>query len=65
MKRIPIPQVSVTTQKSIIQLFDEILSTIASNWDADVSELEAEINRQLYELYELTPTEIYFIENVV
>ena len=63
IETIPIPKVSVTSQGSLIRLINEILSAKAVNGAADTSELEAEINQQVYKLYELTYAEIDTIEN--
>ncbi len=69
VKQFPIPEISFEEQKPIIHTVDRILS-ITSDDDylqnpekqAEVKELEKEIDRMVYELYELTPEEIEIVE---
>ena len=49
-------------QKPFIKLVDKILSLKKSNPEADTSDLEAEIDMLVYELYGLSEEEIAVIE---
>ncbi len=57
-KKLPIPDVSLEQQAPIIELVDQILDAKRNNPDADVSELENEIDQIVYLLYGLTDEEI-------
>ena len=59
---IPLPLVDVLQQQPIISLVDQILKTKSSDPSADTSQLEQEIDQQVYALYNLTPEEIAIIE---
>ena len=61
-KKLPIPNVSSEQQAPIIELVDRILGTKRISPDADVSELENEINQIVYSLYNLTPEELAIVE---
>ena len=61
-KQLPILKASKAKQQPIIALVDQILSAKKFNPKADTSALEREIDRLVYELYELTPEEIALIE---
>lgn len=69
LEKIPIKQISSEKQKPFIQLVDQILS-ITKDEDylknpdkqAKVKKLEKEIDKLVYELYELTPEEIKIVE---
>ncbi|MBD2145197.1 TaqI-like C-terminal specificity domain-containing protein [Sphaerospermopsis sp. FACHB-1194] len=61
-EQIPIPQISNLDQDILTQLVDQILTAKKSDPNADTSELEAEIDQMVYQLYELTPEEIKIIE---
>ena len=54
-KQLPIPDVPPEQQEPIIELVDQILAAKRTNPDADVSELENEIDQIVYLLYGLTP----------
>ena len=53
---------SVEKQNSIMHLVDQIIYTKQNNVDADTSHLEDEIDKLVYQLYNLTPEEIAVIE---
>ncbi|MGE0792981.1 MAG: TaqI-like C-terminal specificity domain-containing protein [Candidatus Woesearchaeota archaeon] len=69
IKELPIKKISPEQQKPFIQLVDQILS-ITKDEDylknpdkqSKVRKLEKEINKLVYELYELTPEEIKIVE---
>ena len=48
--------------RSIIEKVNQILALKKEDSKADTSELEAEIDRMVYELYELTEEEILIVE---
>ena len=54
-KQLPIPDVSLEQQEPIIELVDQILHTKHTDPDADVSDLEKQIDQIVYLLYGLTP----------
>ena len=57
-KKLPIPDVPPRQQEPIIELVDQILAAKRTDPDADVSDLENEIDQIVYLLYGLTPEEI-------
>ena len=61
-KKVPIPDVSPEQQKPLIELVDLILAAKRTDPNADVSELESEIDRVVYSLYNLTPEELAIVE---
>ena len=60
--RIPIPQLSAAKQRPFVRLVDRILQAKDANPDADTSDLEAEIDQLVYQLYGLTDDEIAAVE---
>ena len=62
VEALPIPKISAVKQQPLIQLVDCILATKAADPDADVSDLENEIDQIVYLLYDLTPEEIAIVE---
>ncbi len=62
LKKIPFPQATPEQQKPIIYLVDKILSAKKANPKADTSNLEAEIDYLVYDLYNLKEDEIAIIE---
>ncbi|MBP5406485.1 restriction endonuclease subunit S [bacterium] len=66
LETIPIPVATKEQQKQIVELVDEILRLKSQNDGKmlveQVSALEAEIDRQVYELYGLTDDEIAIVE---
>ena len=63
VKEFPIPEAACEQQAPIIELVDQILHAKRTDPDADVSELENEIDQIVYLLYDLTPEEIAIVEN--
>ena len=62
MHGMPIPKVSSEEQRPFVQLVDSILEAKTSSPDADMSHLEWEIDRLVYDLYGLTEEEDTAIE---
>ena len=62
VKEFPIPEAACEQQAPIIELVDQILHAKRTNPDADVSELENEIDQIVYLLYDLTSEEIAIVE---
>jgi hypothetical protein len=50
-KRLPIPEASQSKQAAIMAIVDRILTALRSNPEADVSSLEAQVNRLVAALY--------------
>ncbi|MCX2751809.1 hypothetical protein OQH60_06580 [Campylobacter sp. MIT 21-1685] len=66
IEKLPIPQITKTNQKianNIIALVDKILESKAKDSTFDTSELESHIDSLVYQLYNLTETEIQIIES--
>ncbi|WP_247233748.1 Eco57I restriction-modification methylase domain-containing protein [Telluribacter sp. SYSU D00476] len=61
-KQIPIPKATTEQAKPIVTLVDKIISTKKTNPNSDVSHLEAEIDKLVYELYNLSQDEINIIK---
>ncbi|MDE0184908.1 MAG: Eco57I restriction-modification methylase domain-containing protein [Candidatus Poribacteria bacterium] len=61
-KQLPIPSAMLDQQTPVSRLANQILDTKRIAPNADVSELENEIDRIVYSLYNLTPEEIAIIE---
>ena len=62
VKAFPIPEATCEQQALIIGLVDQILDAKRTDPDADVSELEKQIDRIVYLLYGLTDDEIAIVE---
>jgi len=62
-EQIPVKQISENEEKPFITKVDEILKLKKENPQADTIALEAEIDKMVYELYELTEEEISIVEN--
>ena len=62
VERLPIPKVSPDRQGPFVRLVDHILCDVDGS-QSDTITLEAEIDRLVYELYELTEDEIEAITN--
>ena len=50
-KKLPIPDVPKEKQEPIVRLVDRILTAKRKNMQADVADLEAEVDKRVYELY--------------
>lgn len=62
VEQIPIPKLSTAQQQPFVELIDRILQVKSTNPAADISALEVEIDRLVYQLYELTEEEIATVE---
>jgi adenine-specific DNA-methyltransferase len=58
----PLKITSLESQQPIITIVDQILTLKKENPKADTSELENEIDKLVYQLYELTPDEIEVVK---
>ena len=65
VETIPIPNIPAAEQRPFIRLVDRILSAKAANPSADTTEQEAEIDRLVYQLYNLTEPEIAAVEETM
>ena len=63
VSQIPIPTIKPAQQAPISKIVDRILAAKRPDPDADVSELENEIDQLVYLLYNLTPEEIAIVED--
>ena len=64
-KALPISDVTPEQQIPIIELVDQILDTKRTDSDADTSNPESEIDKLVYDLYNLTEDEIAIVEGSV
>ena len=63
LKPLPIIIPTQQQQQSIVFLVNQILTAKKSNPQADTSDIEANLDKLVYELYELTDEEISIVEN--
>ena len=59
---LPIPKIAPADQAELVSIVDRILAAKQRGPGADTSPLEREIDRLVYELYDLTPEEIAIVE---
>jgi adenine-specific DNA-methyltransferase len=62
MVTVPIPDVTGKMEITFSKLYDKILSLKKQNPEADTSDLEAEIDKMVYELYGLSEEEVRVVE---
>ena len=65
LKQLPIPKINSKNKKitdRIIRLVDRIIKSKEKNFNANTSKLEIEINNLVYELYDLSKSEVKIIE---
>jgi hypothetical protein len=62
--KIPIPSIGIKEQEPVFTLVDRVLAAKKRDPEADTSTLEREIDRLVYQLYDLTPEEIAIVEAV-
>ena len=65
IEQFPIPNIPEAEQQPFITLVDQILSLRKSDPQSDTSSLEAEIDRMVYKLYDLTEEEIAIVEESI
>ena len=68
MKSYPIPPITDTNQYIVTEmetLVEKIIDTKQADSDAEISDLENEIDKLVYELYNLTQDEIAIVEGSV
>lgn len=63
INNLPIPIASKQQQQTIIDLVNKIITTKKANPQADTSNWEKEIDKQVYQLYGLNEDEIKIVEN--
>ncbi|NBA76333.1 type II restriction endonuclease [Emticicia sp. ODNR4P] len=61
-EQIPIPNIDSITQSILTKLAEKAIQEKTNNQQADITELEAQIDQLVYQLYELTEEEIQIIE---
>ena len=62
LEKLPLVKIPAAEQQFFITLVDQILDAKNTDPDADVSELEKEIDQIVYLLYDLTREEIAIVE---
>lgn len=62
IEALPIPASTASQQQKIISLVNRILAIKKENSQANVVTIEADIDRLVYELYDLTEDEIKIVE---
>ena len=63
IEQYPIIEINKTKQQKFIRRVDKILLLKSENQNADTSKIEKEIDKMVYQLYDLTAEEIKIIEN--
>ena len=62
VERLLVPQIPSEEQQRFTRVVDRVLAAKAADPPVDTTELEAEIDRMVYDLYGLTPEEIQAVE---
>ena len=62
LEKLPVVEIPTSQQQSFITLVDQILDIKHTDTAADTSDLENEIDKLVYALYDLTPEEIAIVE---
>ena len=65
LEKLPVAKIPASQQQTFIPLVDQILDTKHTDPEADTSNLENEIDKRVYELYNLTEDEITIVEKSV
>ena len=63
LESLPIVKIDLIEQQPFISIVDHILEAKDYDIHADTTEMEADINELVYQLYELTEEEIKIVEN--
>jgi len=61
-EQIPIPNIDAQTQTKLTELAEKAIQEKNNNQQADISEIENQIDQLVYQLYELTAEEIKIVE---
>ncbi|HLP33878.1 MAG TPA: TaqI-like C-terminal specificity domain-containing protein [Bacteroidia bacterium] len=61
-EQIPIPNIDATNQSKLTVLSDKAIQAKTNNQQADITEIENQIDQLVYQLYELTEEEIRTVE---
>jgi adenine-specific DNA-methyltransferase len=61
-EQIPIPNIDATIQNKLTVLADKAIQAKTKNQQADITEIENQIDQLVYQLYELTAEEIKIVE---
>ena len=64
-KKLPIPDVALDAQQPVVDLVEDILAAKRADASADVTGLEREIDRIVYNLYGLNEREATLIEKTI
>ena len=62
LEKLPVVKIPTSQQSSFITLVDQILAAKAANSEANTTDLEKEIDKLVYALYDLTSEEIAVVE---
>ena len=62
-EQIPIPDTDENTKTALIELVEQAIIKRKQNQQADIAEIESQIDQLVYQLYDLTAEEIAIIEN--
>ena len=65
LEKLPVVEIPTPEHQAFIALVDQILETKAADSDADTVNLEKEIDKRVYALYDLTQEEIAIVEEAV
>ena len=65
LEKLPVAKIPASQQQSFITLVDQILDAKKADPNADTSDFENEIDKRVYELYNLTEDEIAIVEGNV
>ena len=65
LETLPVVKIPIAAQKPFIALVDQILAAKAADLDADIADLEREIDKRVYALYNLTEEEIAIVEEAM
>lgn len=59
---IPVPKISFEIQSSIVQIVDSILSIKRNDPEANTTDFESKLDRMIYEIYDLTNSEVRMVD---
>jgi adenine-specific DNA-methyltransferase len=64
LRKLPVPNIDINKQKPISDIVKEILNLKSKNIDSNTINLETQIDKLVYQLYELTEEEIKIVEGI-